>query len=326
LSQDPKISAFIFTYNQEKYIEDTLESVLQQNYNNIEIVVGDDGSKDGTVEILKRYQKEYPGIIKLILSPENTGITANCNRILQECTGEFIAILGGDDIWLPNKLHAQVAWFNENPDHVLCFTLMESFYSETNESIGISPSESIETLTKLDTISKTMALGANGSSFLIRASAIPKEGFNALIPMVSDFLFYVQIIHNKNIGGINEVLTRYRRHTNNISSSLGLIRREHYLSLQLIKQIFPDLREEAERWEKIILRELIIHNGDILLKAINPGNAEEVWQKASASMKSKRVAGLTIKLLFRKLIKSLSRLPGMRASSSSSSHVAGSEG
>ena len=78
----PLVSVWMLTYNLKKFIKDCIESVISQNYNKIEIIIGDDASTDKTQEILKEYQKKYPDIIKLILHPTNLGITKNSNSVL----------------------------------------------------------------------------------------------------------------------------------------------------------------------------------------------------------------------------------------------------
>ena len=82
------VSVSVITYNQEEFIEETLESILNQSYNNIEIIVSDDCSTDRTVQILKNYAKKYPNIVKPILNTENKGITENSNAALSACRGE----------------------------------------------------------------------------------------------------------------------------------------------------------------------------------------------------------------------------------------------
>lgn len=285
----PKISAFIIVYNQENYIRETINSVLDQNYPNLEIVIGDDCSTDNTVAILKDYKLKYPKTIKLVLSSKNEGITSNCNKVLKECTGEYIAILGGDDIWLPNKLNKQIKWFEKNPDGVLCYTHAEVFKSETNKIISNIPVFTIDELNKFDTISKAYHLGSSGSSFLIKKNAIPDEGFNRMLPMVSDWLFYIQIMHKNKIGGIDEILMKYRRHDSNTSNNLSLIFNEHYITLQIVKNLYPDLRESVREWETTTLKRLCLLDDESISEAINPNNAFKIWKKASDNIRISKV-------------------------------------
>ena len=97
----PLVSVAIITYNHEKFIGEALNSVLEQDYENIEIVVADDGSKDRTPEILRKFEREHPGKLRLILSERNEGITVNSNKAHFACIGKYVAWLGGDDLMLP---------------------------------------------------------------------------------------------------------------------------------------------------------------------------------------------------------------------------------
>ena len=91
----PLVSVMIISYNQENYIGETIQSAIDQDYPNVEIIVSDDGSKDKTPAIILEYANRYPSKIIPILKKKNSGITANCNTALRACTGEFIVFFGG---------------------------------------------------------------------------------------------------------------------------------------------------------------------------------------------------------------------------------------
>jgi len=111
----PKVSVLIVTYNQKDYIRETLDCVLNQDYPNIEIVVADDASTDGTSDIILTYAALYPDRVIPLLADKNGGITVNCNRAFFKCTGEFIAILGGDDLFYAGKIKEQVSCMMTTP-------------------------------------------------------------------------------------------------------------------------------------------------------------------------------------------------------------------
>lgn len=134
----PKVSVMVITYNQRHLIDETLESVLTQNYQNFEIIVADDGSTDGSREVILEYQRRYPNIVVPILNERNLGITGNSNAAFFACSGELIAILGGDDLFLPDKLRAQAQQFIDNPQVVLSYHPVEIFQSQTNKTLFVS--------------------------------------------------------------------------------------------------------------------------------------------------------------------------------------------
>jgi len=141
-----KVSVLITTYNLEKYIRQTLDSVLMQKTNfSHEVLVGDDGSTDGTIEIIKEYQSRYPEKIKLFVMPRESGkeynrverSAANRLNLLEKATGEYCCFLDGDDYYLDEtKLQRQVDVLEkeENQDCVMCAHNLFLTY-ETGEKV-----------------------------------------------------------------------------------------------------------------------------------------------------------------------------------------------
>ena len=121
----PKVSVMIITYNHEKYIAQALESVLMQQTDfHFEINVIEDASTDRTQEIVMRYVRQYPDIVKPFFNAKNIGFKVtqkNFYRGYLTLTGDYLAILEGDDYWTsPHKLQKQVDFLEANPDFALC--------------------------------------------------------------------------------------------------------------------------------------------------------------------------------------------------------------
>lgn len=125
------VSVIIPTYNQENFIAETLESVLQQTYTNLEIIVMDDGSTDNNPKVISEYAKKDPRIVP-VLSGKNGGFSSNVNKGLKLASGEFIAKLDGDDIMMPDKIERQVSFLKQHQDYVLVCHDMEVFNSDDN--------------------------------------------------------------------------------------------------------------------------------------------------------------------------------------------------
>lgn len=116
----PLVSVIIPCYNREKYVAETVESVLGQTWSSIELLVVDDGSTDGSRSILERFTDriillEHPGRL-------NKGQSASINLGLERCRGEYVAILDSDDLFAPDKIRKQVAFLIENPDIGLVYS------------------------------------------------------------------------------------------------------------------------------------------------------------------------------------------------------------
>ena len=214
----PLVSVAIITYNQKKFLKLAIESVLLQDYKPIEIVVGDDCSIDGTQQMLKEYQQEYPEKFIIKLSEKNDGITSNSNAVHFSCSGKYIAWLGGDDLMLPGKITKQVAFLESNPDFNIVYHNLDVFDSQTGKHLyffnnRISPHKGdITRLIKYGTFNGAPAT-------MIRRSASPAYGFDERIPVASDWLYWVEhLAKGGKIGYINEVLGKYRRHSKNVTN------------------------------------------------------------------------------------------------------------
>lgn len=115
--KDPLVSVIVPTFNRAWSIADAVESVLQQDYPNIELVVINDGSTDNTLQVLKPYMDRIT-----IFHQSNKGVSAARNTGIQKSRGELIALLDSDDTWDRRKVSCQVAFFNKNPDALICQT------------------------------------------------------------------------------------------------------------------------------------------------------------------------------------------------------------
>lgn len=118
-----KVSVAMVTYNHEKFIAKALDSVLMQHTAfEYEIVLGEDCSTDNTRNIVTEYKRKYPDKIRLLLNEKNMGMHGNGAQVLQACSGEYIAMLDGDDYWTsPEKLQKQVDFLDSRSECSACF-------------------------------------------------------------------------------------------------------------------------------------------------------------------------------------------------------------
>lgn len=116
------ISVVIPTYNCAKYVASALKSVFDQSYDNIEVIVVDDGSTDETIDVLQPYMKDI-----VYIHQENTGLPGARNRGIKEATGEYVAFLDADDRWRKNKLEIQVKLLDSYPSVHIVFSDFSAF-------------------------------------------------------------------------------------------------------------------------------------------------------------------------------------------------------
>ncbi len=117
------VSVIMPTHNGERTIEAAMRSVMEQSFRNLELVVVDDGSTDGTAEIVGRL-KMSDCRIRYILQRPCAGAASARNRGIRVSHGRYVAFLDDDDLWLPGKLERQVECLESHPDTALCFTQM----------------------------------------------------------------------------------------------------------------------------------------------------------------------------------------------------------
>lgn len=116
-SQDFKVSVIIPLYNHENFIEDAIKSVLNQTYENLELIVIDDGSKDGSLALAQSFSDNRLTVI----SQENQGAHNTINRGLDLATGDYLTILNSDDVYEKDRLEKCIAFLANNPDtHLVC--------------------------------------------------------------------------------------------------------------------------------------------------------------------------------------------------------------
>ncbi|MBS1520089.1 MAG: glycosyltransferase family 2 protein [Bacteroidetes bacterium] len=115
----PLVSVIVPSYNHERFITECIESIMHQTYKNFELTVIDDGSKDGSREILKQLQEQYG--FNLVLQ-ENIGLTSTLNKGIQNYSkGKYISFCASDDYWSLDKLEKQVEFMEKNLEFPVCF-------------------------------------------------------------------------------------------------------------------------------------------------------------------------------------------------------------
>ncbi len=113
----PTVSVVLPTYNRGWVVNEAVDSVLDQDYGHLELIVVDDGSVDNTPRLLSAFGNRIS-----VIRQENRGVSAARNTGIRAATGELITLLDSDDTWLPGKVSAQVAFFKANPEALVCQT------------------------------------------------------------------------------------------------------------------------------------------------------------------------------------------------------------
>ncbi|MFL5774041.1 MAG: glycosyltransferase family 2 protein [Flavisolibacter sp.] len=216
----PLISVVMTTYNGEKFLEQQLDSVLQQTYPNIELIVIDDRSTDSTYEILSRYAERYPKM-KLYENEVNLGFIKNFERGCGLANGEWIALCDQDDYWHPDKLSKMAAAIGNAP-MIYCNSLL---CNENMESIGVYISERAVFQPIKSPLQQAVFCRIYGHASLI-TKALTRKATPFLDAIPHDWwLSFVATLHGE-IRYLDEPLVHYRQHASNLYGAVGGKRRK----------------------------------------------------------------------------------------------------
>ncbi|HMU32514.1 MAG TPA: glycosyltransferase [Pyrinomonadaceae bacterium] len=213
-----KVSVIIPNYNYSKYVCEAVESALGQTYQNKEVIVVDDGSTDSSVELLAKYGDK----IRLI-AQKNAGVCAARNNGVAASTGELIAFLDADDVWMPEKLEKQVAQFLADPNVVLSHVGMEDI--DANDTVlathldGMSGKVSSHMLL----FEEAVILGACSGAVVRRKPFETLGGFDKRMSTAADWDFCFRISRLGSIAFVPEPLLKYRFHGSNMHGNIRVM-------------------------------------------------------------------------------------------------------
>lgn len=225
MESDPLISVTICTYNGEKYLKKTLESVYSQTYRNLEILIVDDGSTDGTRCILEEAIRTDNRI--KVFYQENKGFGAARNKCVELAKGDYIAIIDHDDICLPKRLEVQINSAKKYPQAALFFSNSEHFlddgtiirkqfdpYDVNPCTLGLSAGSAAENLLLYSCF-------IDSETVLFRKdAAIKVGGFNSTYKYVVDYDFFLRIGEKYDIVGDSQILAQWRVHPRQASQTM----------------------------------------------------------------------------------------------------------
>lgn len=208
----PLISVIVPTYNYSNFVEKCINSVLEQTYQKIEVIVVDDGSTDDTLTVLQKFEDRV-----LIYSQENMGVSAARNAGMQLAKGEYIAFLDADDWWAPSKVEKQMIAMIKSKSNI-----SYSFYVASNleghtvpvtspELNGVLGSQYLRT-------PLTSPIPLPCSNAIVKREQIGENAFNTKLSNSADWEFFARVSIGAHIICIPEFLTYYRIHPKSMSA------------------------------------------------------------------------------------------------------------
>ena len=229
----PRVSVIVPFLNVVRYLEEAVESVLAQTYRSWELLLIDDGSTDGSTDIARRYLARHPDRVRYLEHPGHRNAGLNYSRTVgvREARGELVALLDGDDVWLPDKLQEQVALLDAHPEAAMLYSNTQYWFSWTG-----APADRERDF--------TIPLGVNGPavmhppalfarmlrqdvavpctcSILARRESITRlDGFAENWPNHTDQTFYARVLLAEPVVVVDRVWDRYRQHDESICARL----------------------------------------------------------------------------------------------------------
>jgi alpha-1,3-rhamnosyltransferase len=256
-SGQPLVSIILPSYNHEKYVEEAVLSIVRQTYRNFELFVVDDGSKDGSPQLLQRLSETYG--FQLFLQ-KNSGVLNVLNGAIPRCKGKYIAFLSSDDYWVLDKLEKQVKYLEEHSEVGAVFgnalainasgeilpNYFQRFYNYTEYSF-------------YDVVTLKAQFPAPSNMF--RKETFDKVGLYDTNYPLEDLYMNLKISYNKyKIGFLPDLLTFYRVHPQNIS------KRSRYMYEQKLKTLAIYKGEEG--YKKGVLKTRLHYYMHVLLSLV----------------------------------------------------------
>ncbi len=231
------VSVIIPTYNCGKYLRDAMDSVLNQTYQEMEILVVDDGSTDDTQSIIRQH---YPTV--RYFYQDNGGAAKARNRGLREARGELIAFLDADDVWLPTKLEKQVIYFAGHPDVGLLST--NQTYRDTTGRMHHDPGKR-ERLFIGDCVRNIFLYsGVATPTVMLRREVIQRVGhFEECLVAAEDDNLWMRIAFSYKIALIDEPLTLVRGRPDSLTQDFDNIFKGVKAHLEMIQTEYPKIAE-----------------------------------------------------------------------------------
>lgn len=241
-----KVSVAMVTYNHERFIAQAIESVLMQETTfDYEFVIGEDCSTDRTREIVVDFQKRFPEKIRLLLRDKNVGAHENSAQTLAGCTGEYIALLEGDDYWTwPGKLQKQADFLDSHLECSLCFHPVTWFYESAEDIARAWPKHG----SKWPQVCREFSSCEDilREIFIQTASVMLRNGILDKYPAWfrelngADWPLYVLYGDKGKLGCVDDVMAVHRKHGGGISYGLdeetmytGVIKMYRHLNAHL---------------------------------------------------------------------------------------------
>ena len=258
----PLVSVIVPAYNAESFIAQTLDSIISQTYQNIEILVVDDGSQDRTPEIVESFAQRDQRLT--LLRQANAGVAAARNLAIEKSSGEYIAPIDADDIWYPQKLEKQVeCMLKGGPSVGLVYAW--SVIIDENNSILKKLISYLEPEGDVYTALVYANFVGNASVPLIRRTCLERVGgYNCQLRSqkaqgCEDWDICLRIAEFYQLRVVPEYLIGYRETTSSMSCNCSSMAKSYFLVMADVEQRHPEIPSFIYQWSRSNFYVYLIH-------------------------------------------------------------------
>ncbi|MHC5183919.1 MAG: glycosyltransferase family 2 protein [Planctomycetota bacterium] len=242
------VSVVMTSYNHEKFLPDAIDSVLNQTYEDFELIIIDDASSDRSQEIIGHFQQKDPRI-RPIFHDRNMGISRTTNDGFMAAKGEYVAYVQSDDLWIPDKLEKQLTILEGNPDLVVWSDA--AIIDEMGNSTGRLFTEKYHAECKPKSGNLFLSLSRSnyicGQSMILKTQVAQAIQFDPGFVYANDYKFMLELSRQCDFYFINEPLVQYRIHGDNSITKNKHIwaRDDYYLSRYLLTNYVQELSKNV---------------------------------------------------------------------------------
>jgi GT2 family glycosyltransferase len=249
MATEPLISIIIPVFNGADTLEETLRAAQAQTWQNLEIIVVDDGSTDNSATIAQMFGASDPRL-RVIRQP-NRGLPGARNVGMAAARGDFIAPLDADDLWHPEKLARQMAVFDQSPSNVALIYTWAWDIDGDGRMLPQGWRGGYETGNILGSLVARNLIG-NGSSVLFRTECLRRAGGydESMTEGCEDWEFYLRLAELFEIRLVPAVLLGYRQRSGSLSTRIGPMLRAHATILETVRTAHPELPKCLFRWSR----------------------------------------------------------------------------
>jgi len=315
-NQKPLISVILPSYNHSKYIKESIDSILNQTYQNFELIITDDGSTDNSKEIILSYTDKR---IKSYFFKKNKGAVSATNFCIEKSKGKYISILNSDDIYCPQKIEKQINFLLRNKNTSAVFSYAQAI-DENSKEIKIENNPLEPVVSTKASRTDMLKIFLDSGNILIHPTALIKKSvyknigfYDNRLHQIPDFEYWVRMcVAGYNIKVLPEKLIKYRFRENELNTSNGnrpdvsnrlifeyqfLLKNYFNLKIEDISKVFEipnEYKNITENDKEFVVSQLIFnhqHNGNLyqsiykltamnkLFKIINDKNTKKYLEK-----------------------------------------------